>query len=109
MNAYQIEQKYGITRQNAKISDILWLAANVYLRSSWDGDGVMASCHAVEEVCDELQICSGSCLEGLREMGLNTRDYNFFEFDNCDNTRTRQQVRYAWLMFAYEIALEQGV
>ena len=116
--------KYGVTADTAKISDILFIAANEYL---WDGihktnmDVDAYSCSAImrsmfylmgsynQSTFQKSVIYSKrvSLFDGLTEMGL---DCGLSDaFDEFKNYMDRQQARYAWLMFAHDIALEQGV
>lgn len=107
-----------------KISDVLWIAANEFL-STIDGvelvDGHSRSkysCCAVEHFCKKL-VCSSkiswnSVLNPyiktrgfLYELGVDTGGcFEFFEFEPGEK---RQGARYLWLMFAYEVALSEGV
>lgn len=118
-----------MSNQQRKISDILWEAANIYLAipkdTSWYSAKTSSfSCNAIN-----LAITDGrnefdsrmkgedlefkkQIMEGLLNMGLKLgkRDYcSFFEggFTTCGENA--QMARYGWLMFAHEIALEQGV
>ncbi len=113
--------KYGVTYRTAKISDILFIAANEYL---WDGSWIRPanlqqySCTAIFFTLAKLKgvrVCDiptqnakwRGIKKGLQEMGVRCSSYTQF----CDfNTMEQiQQARYAWLMFAHDIALEQGV
>ena len=111
--------KYGVTADTAKISDILFIAANEYL---WDGvhktnmDVDSYSCSAIMRSIyylvgdvrkSTLYTQRVDLFHGLTEMGVDCGSSS--EFDQFKNYMDRQQARYAWLMFAYEIALEQGV
>ena len=113
-----------------KISDILWEAANVYLRKPgydvfYNPCIAIFSCNAIN-----LAITNGEnqfdskmegenfetkkrIVKGLLNMGmqLDQRDYcDFFMHKGLTACgEDTQMARYGWLMFAYEIALEQGV
>ena len=107
-----------------KISDVLWIAANEFL-STTDGtelvDGKIRSkysCCAVEAVCSELVRSSKiswnsvrnpyiKTIGFLRQLGVNTGGY--CEFKEFEPGEKRQGARYLWLMFAYEVALSEGV
>lgn len=107
-----------------KISDVLWIAANEFL-STTDGmelvDGYLRSkysCCAVEPVCEKLVRSSKISWNSVRnpyiktigflyELGVNTAGR--CEFKEFEPGEQRQGARYLWLMFAYEVALSEGV
>lgn len=120
-----VHKKYGVTAENATIADILFIAANEFLHSNdYDPEHYCVesySCCAVTEAfkavygfenCGWYFVRRNPKLvrirKGLNAMGVvvsSTNQYNKFK----GNYEEMQQARYAWLMFAYEIALEQGV
>lgn len=97
-----------------KISDVLWIAANEFL-STTDGmelvDGHSRSkysCCAVESVCEKsLNSVRNPYIKFLRELGVKTG--GCCEFKEFKPGEQRQGARYLWLMFAYEVALSEGV
>lgn len=97
---------------NMKISDVLWIAANEhlsevdfsYLRSNSFGWNRNYSCSAVYQVGEEF---SSKTTAFLHELGVNIN--GFYEFDEFVPGEERQGARYLWLMFAYEVALSEGV
>lgn len=106
-------------KTDRKISDILWDAANKYLCppgvdpyiGRWE-----ESCCAVAEA-ENGHDWSGSvdvapntskALTYLEEFGVNPREYGQFA-DVGDSDEEIQGARYLWLMFAYEVALSEGV
>jgi hypothetical protein len=111
------------TNNDRKISDILWDAANeylsevdsVHLRSEGYGWKERYSCSAVEGACYSLSKSScgseknhySKTIDFLEELGVNTGD--LFEFIEFDAGEERQGARYLWLMFAYQVALSEGV
>lgn len=117
-----------------KISDILWEAANVHLR---DPNGKIGDMHTEVYSCNAIRraITNGrtpyssglnaseakmneQIVQGLKNMGLELDAGGYcngftyrsehskgkLEYYDCV-----QSARYAWLMFAHQIALEQGV
>ena len=121
-------------QKQRKISDILWEAANVYLRdpSGKIGDlhTEMFSCNAIRRAitngrttyftgltASEANV-NAQIMQGLYNMGLDldTGGYcNEFTY-RSEHSKGKleyydcvQSARYAWLMFAHQIALEQGV
>jgi len=110
-------------KTDRKISDILWDAANeylsenysTYLRSRGYGWKSKYSCCAVESACYSLSKSSwdseespyNKTIDFLEEFGVNTN--SFCEFDEFVPGEERQGARYLWLMFAYQVALSEGV
>ena len=98
-----------------KISDILWEAANEYLsevgsihlRSGGYGWKNKYSCLAVYDACEEFSVSPYETMNFLEELGVNTD--GFYEFNEFDAGEERQGARYLWLMFAYQVALSEGV
>jgi len=102
-----------------KISDILWDAANEHLCSPEEdrGDGLwLESCCAVAEAENGHDWCGcvyvdsnvSKALAYLKEFGVDPREYGQFA-DVGDSDEEIQGARYLWLMFAYEVALSEGV
>ena len=106
-------------KTDRKISDILWDAANKHLCSPVedDGDGLWtASCCAVAEAENGHDRCDGSvwvdpdvskALAYLQEFGIDP--CRFGQFDKFESDEETQGARYLWLMFAYQVALSEGV
>ena len=109
-------------KTDRKISDILWDAANKHLCSPVEffGDGlrkgmVVESCCAVAEaenghdrvgsVCVDPDV--SKALAYLQEFGVIPKEYG--QFDEFSSYEEHQGARYLWLMFAYEVALSEGV
>jgi hypothetical protein len=119
-----------------KISDVLWLAANEHLAASnketndWQLDKCQYSCDAISaavgtyyfgtdawQQADRMRVRT---LRFLRSLGLQDIDSTqmFVEFERRKPshywgsdyvaTRKSQGARYLWLMFAYEVAMEEG-
>lgn len=95
-----------------KISDVLWGAANEKLRFDdlhIEGEPWWGECYAVQYADPRTGDDRGEfVLRFLRELGAKA---NYFcEFDEFNNfSGERQQARYNWLMFAYEVALEENL
>lgn len=109
-----------------KISDILWEAANSFLYyPDLPGDSfgyAEYSCDAIGDVCCELidddryDDNRGSVMKFLSGLGLPISDGSefkefekFYEDYGYKVTEESQGARYAWLMFAHDIALEEGL
>ena len=105
-------------KTDRKISDILWDAANKHLCSPVEdrGDGLwMESCCAVAEaenghdrvgsVCVDPDV--SKALAYLQEFGVIPKEYG--QFDEFSSYEEHQGARYLWLMFAYQVALDEGV
>lgn len=124
VNQNLVRDKYGVTAENATISDILFVAANEFLHcAEHDPDHCVSSysCCAVTEAFKAVygfedfswfyirkNKTLGRIRKGLGEMGVklsSTTQYRRFK----GNYEEQQQARYAWLMFAHDIALEQGL
>lgn len=106
-------------KTDRKISDILWDAANKYLCPPGvdSGDELwMESCCAVAEAENGHDRCNSvdvdpdvsKALAYLQEFGVNPREYGQFA-DVGDSDEEIQGARYLWLMFAYQVALSEGV
>lgn len=123
----RIYSVYGVNAENATIADILFVAANEFLRDS-DNRGYVRhdhyietySCCAVDRAIKVLYDVDWDVLDkypmrkrimqGLRAMGLDVgSDSVYYKFEDMHGEYATQQARYAWLMFAHDIALEQGV
>lgn len=105
-----------------KISDILWVAANQNLHSGLGaGDDYRKdrqSCCAVAaaELGDEaledwtwLKICRHSrAIKFLHSLGCQTGAWDN-PFDEFKYGEQQQGARYLWLMFAYLVALDEGL
>ena len=105
-------------KTDRKISDILWDAANKHLCSPVEdrGDGLwMESCCAVAEAenghdrvgCVDVDPCVSKALAYLKEFGVNPQKSG--QFDEFSSYEEQQGARYLWLMFAYQVALDEGV
>lgn len=105
-------------KTDRKISDILWDAANKHLFSPVedDGDGLwMESCCAVAEAENghdswsgvDVDPCVSKALTYLQEFGVIPKEYG--QFDEFSSYEEQQGARYLWLMFAYQVALDEGV
>ena len=106
-----------------KISDVLWLAANENL---WDGvrnysacnafgEGFRYSCDAIDQLKFAPLWCTwnlwedcNAALSFLREELGFDKGYSLRAFDEFPEGPESQGARYSWLMFAHQIALEQG-
>ena len=94
-----------------KVSEILWLAANVHLQTDEEyypeyKNGVYTSyftCDCVKQAFDNDEN-RNKTMKLLQEMGVNTCSMR--EFNEFRSGIQRQGARYAWLMFAHEYALE---
>lgn len=105
-----------------KISDILWKAANKYLASGrldYDHSTELYrySCDAIQATLDWKEGRTWHRIQDfLQELGLNSFDTQAFkEFERryqngpLELTERSQGARYAWLMFASQIAEERGL
>lgn len=102
-----------------KISDIIWEAANKYLcpPEVEAGDGFWGeSCCAVAEAENghdqwgsvDVRPNISKALAYLQEFGVIPEKCGQFT-DVGDTDEEIQGARYLWLMFAYEVALSEGV
>jgi len=102
-----------------KISDILWDAANKYLcPPGVEADNGLwgESCCAVAEAENGHDRCGSVCVDPdvskalayLQEFGVQPDQYGQFA-DGGDTDEQVQGARYLWLMFAYQVALDEGV
>lgn len=87
-----------------KISGALWKAANKHLWNGENGGGSSASCYAIDDACCNDPVYR-EVIRFIKELGLDTHKFNFYKFCGPE----RQQARYNWLMFAYEVALEENL
>ena len=110
-------------KTDRKISDVLWIAANKHLSESdstcFQSGGFIKkdrySCCAVESASYELSKSSweseespyNKTIEFLKELGVDAG--GLFEFSEFVSGEERQGARYLWLMFAYQVALSEGV
>lgn len=110
-----------------KISDVLWVAANECLWSGAFFDdwgqafGTLPpteeqfSCLAINRAALEFFPARYdarvdlylSTIQFLRRLGVNSCSVS--EFDEFEDTEQRQGARYLWLMFAYQVALDEGL
>lgn len=106
-------------KTDRKISDILWDAANKHLcPPEEEGRGSLwkESCCAVAEAENGHDQCGSvwvtpnvsKALAYLQEFGVNPEEYGQFT-DVGDTDEEIQGARYLWLMFAYQVALDEGV
>ena len=106
-------------KTDRKISDILWDAANKYLCSPEEDDRGslwLESCCAVAEAenghdqWDSVSVNpeKSKALAYLEEFGVQPAQYGQFA-DVGDTDEQVQGARYLWLMFAYQVALDEGV
>lgn len=124
MTSDQIKRKYGVTAANATVADILFIAANEELHLTGLDyvytDKERYSCCAVELVIKNVYGINWfdlhshpvykRIMQGLRNMGVRTGSTTQYDsFQRKHGNYLTQQARYTWLMFAYEMALEQGV
>lgn len=120
-----IHQKYGVTAENATIADILFIAANEFLHcNDYDPEHCCVESYSCCAVTEAFKAVYGfenygwyfvrrhpilvRIRKGLAEMGVkvsSVAQYKKFK----GNYEAMQQARYTWLMFAHEMALEQGV
>lgn len=120
-----VYEKYGVTAENATIADILFVAANEFLHcNDYDPEHCCVESYSCCAVTEAFKAVYGferngwntvkrlpilvRIRKGLREMGVNVSSvtqYNKFK----GNYEDMQQARYTWLMFAHQMALEQGV
>lgn len=119
----RVWKKYGINATNATIADILYIAANDFLDSEkkvsystawYSCNAVLFAIKAIYDLDNWYSVSrhhkAKQIMAGLRQMGLRPGSaVEFNEFQTSHGVNATQQARYAWLMFAYEIALEQGV
>ena len=105
-------------KTDRKISDILWDAANEHLCPPGvdSGDELwMESCCAVAEAENghhswgyvDVDPDVSKALAYLQEFGVDPRRTG--QFDEFESDEEIQGARYLWLMFAYEVALSEGV
>lgn len=105
-------------KTDRKISDILWDAANKYLCPPGveAGDGFWGeSCCAVAEAENghhswgyvDVDPDVSKALAYLQEFGVDPRRTG--QFDEFESDEEIQGARYLWLMFAYQVALSEGV
>lgn len=105
-------------KTDRKISDILWDAANKHLCPSGEEDrGSLwkESCCAVAEAENghdrvgsvDVDPCVSKALAYLQELGVIPKEYG--QFDEFSSYEEQQGARYLWLMFAYQVALDEGV
>jgi hypothetical protein len=95
-----------------KFSAIFWDAANKYL---WDGCKAheargplrICSCDAISQADSNPNFSRERLNRGLWRLGLDP-DY-LSVFHEFAYGPSRQGARYAWLMFCYDLALEQGL
>lgn len=101
----------------AKISDILWNAANKHLwdgvdtsRGYWDFPYLSEySCFAIKDAlhaADASDRLADQVFDFIEAMGVKVDSEK--EFPGFKSNRARQHARYNWLMFAYKIAEEEG-
>lgn len=101
-----------------KISDIIWDAANKYLCPPGvdSGDELwMESCCAVAEAENghhswgyvDVDPDVSKALAYLQEFGVDPRRTG--QFDEFESYEEIQGARYLWLMFAYQVAIDEGV
>lgn len=113
-DAYPQDRVVAAAPLSTKLSDILWMGANLYLSEyADDGDNQLKySCDAVNDAC----FC-GDDIEGwytrwkeveqfLYELGCPVRSFD--AFSEFEEGFERQAARYTWLMFASMIAKEEG-
>jgi hypothetical protein len=92
-----------------KISDILWDAANKHL---WDGVKPLRHCEEEEFSCLAVDEAEGypsryRATYFLEDLGVN--GFSATEFRKFKRGEIRQGARYLWLMFAYQVALDEGL
>ena len=96
-------------KQIPKISDVIWKAANEFLPSEYDYYScwsIYDAVHSYNLQEDEQRELIDQIFESFNNMGLKTN--SCFVFYGVPRNLL-QEYRYSWLMFAYEITLEQGV
>ena len=105
---------------SVKLSDVLWIAANEYLchdTYKWDSKSAY-SCAAVESIAlnmyekgkislKEYSDLTSQFKAGAKALGLDT--ITMTAFSEFPPGPSRQEARYAWLMFCYDLAIEQGL
>lgn len=91
-----------------KISDVLWTVANRrLLLTGLCGDSLSPYiCDLVDRYTGFDEKKTDIVIDYLKSLGMDTGYTTFNEFWEGPD---RQQARYNWLMFAYEVALEEGL
>lgn len=97
---------------SARISEILWRAANEHLwdgcGSAFDTDSWKFSCDAISGGVGHTGVDSTRALNFIAELGCPRDSHHAFdEFEDDEEAGPESQgARYAWLMFASMVAAE---
>ena len=90
-----------------KISDVLWRAQKLLRTDDPEGceqlDPSPFTCDIIEDIAGDL---TGAAMAFVHDMGCGA---GLEEFDMFKQGFERQQARHTWLMFAYEIAVEENL